>query len=87
MRPWLGLGMAVSGECSHSCGQQQTHKETGRDKKSRPVYFVQCVAYHATWKPARAPTSPLSKPTPTPADTDDISPTRAEKAAVAAARF
>ena len=41
------------------------------------VMTVFLTAYHATWKPPRAPTSPLSKPTPIPAETDALSETRA----------
>jgi len=67
-------------------------REHGGERKSgrgepRPDMIVAKLAYHAAWKPARAPTSPLLRPTPMPAEKDDIGPIRAEKAAVPAARF
>lgn len=49
-----------------------------------PVITAGLGHYQAIWKPPRAPTSPLSKPTPTPAETEALSLTRADRAKVPA---
>ena len=83
----LRSGLPVSGDPRPQSRYRKNHKRTGRGTEPRPAFLTEVDAYHAIWKPARAPTSPVFKPTPTPAETADISPTRAEKAAVAAVRF